>query len=143
LGSLVDGRGVLEREIAIQSALGRDKLFRAYHTILKNWIGDKPFLHPNNCYSRTTCAAGRAKIAQRLELFENEENSQAQQEDDSQHEDDSHPFLDPWEKFDFEFCTLCLPSMKLAYKSACEELWSQLPGFFGLQPWDELKDFDM
>ena len=134
--SLLDGGGVLERDIAQQCVLGRDKLIRAYYTVLKNWIGEKFFLEPNSCYARANCAANRAEIVRRLKIFENE--------DDSQHEDDSHPFLGPWAAdFDFQLCELCLASMKLAYKSACERLWSQLPGFFGLQPWDELKDFDM
>jgi hypothetical protein len=139
---VVDAGGVLERDIAIQCVLGREKLIRACHAILKNWIGEKFFFQSNSCYSRSTCACDRAKIIRRLKLFENEEDSQY--EDDSQNEDDCHPFLNPWyAELDFQLCKSCLPAMKLAYKSACEELWSQVPGFFGLEHWDELKDFDM
>ena len=142
MGSSVDNGGGLERDIAIQCVLGRDKLIRAYHTIFKNWTGENFSLQSANCNTRAHCAADRAKIVRRLKLFENEENSQ--QEGDSRQKDDSHPFLDPWDaEFDFRLCKSCLVPMKLAYKSACAQLWSQLPGFFGLQPWDKLKDFDM
>ena len=30
----------------------------------------------------------------------------------------------------------------VAYEKAREELWDDLPSFFGLSPWEELKDFD-
>ena len=79
---------------------------------------------------------------------QNEDDSQSEDDsqigDDSQIDDDSHVFLDSWdEKLNLRLCKPCLKPIKSAYESACKQLWSQLPGFFGLQPWDELKDFDM
>lgn len=136
MGSSVDG-GVLDRgDLLLQCVLGRDKLIHAYQAILEKWIDEKLFLPSNKCCSRSTCAANKVLVIRGLKLF--------QFEDDSETEDDSLPFLDAWDaEFNSQLCEWCLVSMKLAYNSACQWLWSQLPGFFGLQPWDELKDFDM
>ena len=146
--SYVDGGGILKRDIAIQCVLGREKLNHAYRAILQSWIRQKLFLPSNGCFSRSACAADKVAIIQWLKPFPNEEDTQ--NEDNPQNFEDNSPhslyFLEPWEeKFEgnFRLCKPCLASMKLAYDSACELLWSQLPGFFGLQPWDELKDFDM
>ena len=42
----------------------------------------------------------------------------------------------------FRLCKSCLDSLVVAYEKAREELWDRLPSFFGLSPWEELKDFD-
>jgi hypothetical protein len=136
----------LERDIVIQCVLGREKLIRAYYAVLESWISEKVFLPSNGCNSRSACVVDKLAIIRCLKLFNNEEDAQ---NEDSQNEDDSLPFqelLDPWHaesEGNFRLCKPCIGSVKLAYESACEHLWSQLPGFFGLQPWDELKDFDM
>lgn len=139
MGSSVDDGGVLERDIITQCVLGRDKLIRAYHGILKNWISAGIFSPSNSCHSwSTSCGVDMAAVIRRFHYFETEENTQ------NDVEDETHVFLDSWdEELDLRLCKSCLESIKSAYEGACEHLWSQLPVFFGLPPWDELKDFDM
>jgi len=78
------------------------------------------------CYQQTN---NKPRVIQNILLFEME--------------DDSHFFLSPWETEDEHDLELCASFIKAEYNSASEDLWSQLPSFFDLPPWGELKDFDM
>ena len=39
-------------------------------------------------------------------------------------------------------CTSCLTEVKRLHQAGREKLWELLPSFFGLPPWDELKNFE-
>jgi hypothetical protein len=108
-----------------------DKLVHAYHAQLEAWIDEDLFLPSNGCSSKSACAIKKAPAIGNLSLF--------------RMADGIHWSLGPWEGEDlsgFYLCMPCLASIQARYECACEDLWSQLPTFFGLPPWDELKDFD-
>jgi hypothetical protein len=51
--------------------------------------------------------------------------------------------LQPWDQDSkTQLCKPCLDSLIVAYEKARQELWDDLPSYFGLPPWEELKDFD-
>ena len=122
----------MDHEIVMRCVRGRDKLVHAYYAILGDWVDEDLFLPSKGCSSKSTCAVYLLRVIRNLLLF--------------QIEDGFHFFLQPWDAenlHDLELCTSCLASIKEEYECACEDLWSQLPTFFELPPWDELKDFDM
>ncbi|KAJ7604131.1 hypothetical protein FB45DRAFT_939791 [Roridomyces roridus] len=45
-----------------------------------------------------------------------------------------------WKAFEnYHLCSVCLPSLKAKHKAAREKFWQELPGHYGLPPWEELE----
>jgi hypothetical protein len=121
----VDYGGAVDRQIIRHSVRGRDKLIQAYHDVLEGWSKERLVFPGQQCSFVSNC--GHKKLLVSQSLF-------AITEDDIS-------LLGP-RIFDSQLCKQCLDSLAVAYEKAREELWDRLPSFFGLSPWEELKDFD-
>jgi hypothetical protein len=123
----IDYGGVVDRQIISHSVLGRDKLIQAYHDVLKGWVREKVLLPSQQCSSISICS--HKKLLASQSLFPTI--------------DGGIHNLGPWDQNSkTQLCKPCLDSLIVAYEKAREELWADLPSFFGLPPWEELKDFD-
>ncbi|CAA7266040.1 unnamed protein product [Cyclocybe aegerita] len=53
--------------------------------------------------------------------------------------------LAPWvpnETISVKLCASCLASVKACFEEARQQLWQELPAFFGFAKWEDLRDFD-
>ena len=123
----MDYEGAVDRQIISQSVLGRDKLIQTYHGVLKGWAGEKLLSPSRQCSSVSICSHKKLLASQSLFSIT----------------DGGIKHLEPWDQNSkTRLCKPCLDSLMVAYEEAREELWNDLPSFFGLSPWEELKDFD-
>ena len=123
-----DYGGAVDRQIISHSVRGRDKLIQAYHEVLRRWAREKLLLPSPQCSSFKICSPQKLLATQLI--FSTI--------------DGGINHLEPWDKdFKSQLCKPCLDSLIVAYEKARQELWDDLPSFFGLPPWEELKDFDL
>lgn len=123
----LDYGGAVDRQIISHSVRGRDKLIQAYHDILKGWAREKLLLPSQQCSSISICSHQKLLASQSLFLIT----------------DGDIKCLQPWNQDSkTQLCKPCLDSLIAAYEKARRKLWDDLPSFFGLPPWEELKDFD-
>ncbi|KIM44191.1 hypothetical protein M413DRAFT_443222 [Hebeloma cylindrosporum] len=120
------GGSTVDRQIIVQSVRGRDKLIRAYHEVLQGWTEEKLLYPSQHCSSILLCS--REKVLACRSCLSIEDGNMRP--------------LDPWDETDFDLCKPCLDSLRVAYEKAREKFWADLPSFFGLLPWEKLKDFD-
>jgi hypothetical protein len=124
----MDYGGVADRQIISHSVRGRDKLIQAYHDVHKGWAEEKLLFPGQECSSVSICS--RNKLLASKTLF--------------QPTDGAIDRMALWNrKSKFPLCKPCLESLAAAHEKARAELWDRLPSFFGLPPWEELKDFDV
>ncbi|KIM44192.1 hypothetical protein M413DRAFT_376539 [Hebeloma cylindrosporum] len=124
-----DYGGAMDRQIISRSVLGRDKLIQAYLEVLKGWAQERLLTPSQQCSSTSFCS--HKKLLASQSLFSTG--------------DGKISLLEPWrvvETSNFLLCEPCLESLRVPYQKARQGLWADLPSFFGLPPWEELKDFD-
>jgi len=123
----IDYGGVVDREIIRNSVRGRDKLIQASHDVHKGWAEEELYSPSLSCSSFSICFRNKLLVSQ--SLFPTLDGFIHQ--------------LGPWDrKPRLRLCISCIGSLAVAHEKAREELWDRLPSFFGLPPWEELKDFD-
>jgi hypothetical protein len=123
----MDYGGAVDRQIINQSVRGRDKLIQASHGILQGWARENLLLPSQQCSSISICSHKKLLVAQLL--FPTIDGHLHQ--------------LGPWDQESkTPLCKPCFDSLNVAYEKARQKLWDDLPSFFGLPPWEELKDFD-
>lgn len=123
----VDYGGVVDRQIISRSVRGRDKLIQAYHDVHTDWAKEKLLFPGQQCTSISICSHN--KLLASKSFFPTTDGAIHR--------------LAPWNrKSKFPLCKPCFDSLAAAYEKARAELWARLPSFFGLPPWEELKDFD-
>ena len=123
----IDYGGVVDRGIFSHSVRGRDKFIQASHDVHKGWAEEGICFPVSPCPTYSTCSRNKLLVSQ--SFFPTSDGIIHQ--------------LGPWDrKPRFRLCKPCIESLAAAYEKAREELWDRLPSFFGLPPWEELKDFD-
>ena len=124
----VDNGGPVERRIIDHAVRGRDKLIQAYHGTLEKWARKKLLSPDQQCPSKSICAYSKLLASQ--SYFSTEDGELCR--------------LGPgeYDTSESQLCKPCHDSLVVAYDKAREKLWNFLPSFFGLSPWEELKDFD-
>ncbi|CAA7266007.1 unnamed protein product [Cyclocybe aegerita] len=129
----------LPRDARRQCILGRDKFIHTAHSKILSWLHLPTFMPAHSCAQPTTCHTQRDAVFKDLcntlcignagklqwELVLHLARSIA----DSLGERRS-------------LCTACTLSISSCIETSFNELWLDLPNFFRLPGWDQLKDFD-
>jgi hypothetical protein len=123
-----DNGGTVNRQIINHAVRGRDRLIQAYHGISKEWVEKKLLSRGQQCSASSKAICYHNKLLAFQSLFSTTDGDM----------DD----LTTWEDTELQICKPCLDLLEVAYDKAREDLWNRLPSFFGLSPWEELKDFD-
>ncbi|CAA7258930.1 unnamed protein product [Cyclocybe aegerita] len=126
---------ILTSSITAICALDRDRLLRCAFNIIQTWWAGLGACSNNS----NSCTNNRRSATKELALMLYPSDT------------GMAPRLTPWNVYEggertgpmkTRLCATCMTGFKDRYEDARKELWKKLPGFFGLEEWEKLKDFD-
>ncbi|KAJ3513920.1 hypothetical protein NLJ89_g2689 [Agrocybe chaxingu] len=126
---------VLSQDTREQCILGRDGLIRRIQLFVNMWGNGNKFMPPASCTNAGQCSFAKADVLEMLiiSLWLRDERTMW---------DLSPDIPPPASMIVSALCDSCSASIKTHYNKARERIWAELPKYFALPDWEELKDFD-
>ncbi|CAA7258932.1 unnamed protein product [Cyclocybe aegerita] len=126
----------LPLSIVAASALGRDKICRFILENTQTWWTSDSVMPRQACATLNNCRPLRNQAIKELasEFHLSDTGLVAN--------------LSPWSEYGengpikTNVCRQCIASLKECHENLRKGVWQRLPGFFGLEEWEKLKDFD-
>jgi hypothetical protein len=105
--------------------LARDRLLVALETQTFSFIFNLKL--SENCQSQTECERASSRCLRKL-ISTRSHTSPA-----------GFTKCTAWESVNHSFCGSCASDFRLSHEVAREKVWNELPGYFGLGTWEELR----
>lgn len=115
----------------IMLMLARDKILHSLTKYSFKWTVD--IYGSRRCKMSDTCDEARCEV--RAEVFEILQEKPASAF--------AALILVSWDFDDVDLCQHCLAKAQQTHEEGLQKFWHALPSFFGLKPWQELRDFQI
>ncbi|CAA7266005.1 unnamed protein product [Cyclocybe aegerita] len=133
---LAEDNNNLPQEACTQCVIGRDKFLRRVHSTLLSWFRLPTFMPISTCSNIAVCPLKKQA------LFRGLCDSLWMGEGGKVRWDFTDCIPGRAAKTIKILCPSCATSISRCYRDSRNKLWEELPSFFGLLGWDQLRDFD-